>query len=293
MRNLRRWFARNLIDLAYVSMLKHDAYVAIGEGRSLGFPVVLRPEGAEATGDLAWQSWGRFGRTIGRRCRRTEAFVSISRAITSELLGAGYDAARIHELPNGVPVLESPWRCRPDWRAAPRRAIAVGRLAPEKGTRDPGRCLAPRPHAISPGAADADRRGSPAARAGGAGRSARAARYGRAARPVGRSRRGAPRGGPLRPALARGGDEHRPARSHGAGHPAGRLGDPRQPAPGPRLQGRTARPPTTPTRWPVRSWSSGPTSTARSTWDAPRDSGSGMSSRSPPRDGGTWICSGA
>jgi glycosyltransferase involved in cell wall biosynthesis len=132
MRNLRRWLARNPIDLAYVSMLKHDAFATIAEGRRQGFPVVLRPEGAGATGDLAWQSRGRFGRTIGRRCRLADAVVSISRAISSELLAAGYDATRIHELPNGVPVPDPPWRRRPDWRAAP-RAVAVGRLAPEKG----------------------------------------------------------------------------------------------------------------------------------------------------------------
>ncbi|MBX6313326.1 MAG: glycosyltransferase [Isosphaeraceae bacterium] len=132
MRNLARWFARNPIDLAYVSMLKHDAYVAIGVGRRLGFPVVLRPEGAGATGDLAWQSWGRFGRTIGRRCRQADAVVAISPAIRAELLAAGYDPARIHDLPNGVPVPEEPWQPRAGWREAP-QAIFVGRLAPEKG----------------------------------------------------------------------------------------------------------------------------------------------------------------
>ena len=94
MRNLRRWFRENPIDLAYVSMLKHDAYVAIGAGRRLGFPVVLRPEGAGATGDIAWQSWGNFGRRIGRRCRSADAFVAISKAIEDELRepGVGNDA---------------------------------------------------------------------------------------------------------------------------------------------------------------------------------------------------------
>jgi glycosyltransferase involved in cell wall biosynthesis len=132
MRNLRRWFAENAVDLAYVSMLKHDAYVAVGMGRALGFPVVLRPEGAGATGDLAWQGWGNFGREIGRRCRQADGFVAISREISRELAEAGYDPARIHPLPNGVPVPDHPWQRRADWRAAP-RAVFVGRLAPEKG----------------------------------------------------------------------------------------------------------------------------------------------------------------
>lgn len=132
MRNLRRWLAANPVDLAYVSMLKHDAYVTVAEGRRRGFPVVLRPEGAGATGDLAWQSWGRFGTRIGARCREADAVVSISAAITDELRRAGYEASRIHALPNGVPVPEPSWRRRDDWRAEP-RAVFVGRLAPEKG----------------------------------------------------------------------------------------------------------------------------------------------------------------
>ena len=132
MRNLRQWLKRHPIDVAYVSMLKHDAYVAVGQGGRQSFPVVLRPEGAGATGDLAWQSWGRFGRTIGRRCRGADAVVSISQAIRTELLGAGYAPNQIYSLPNGVPVPADPWQPRPGWAQAP-RALFVGRLAPEKG----------------------------------------------------------------------------------------------------------------------------------------------------------------
>ena len=131
MRNLDRWFARHPIDLAYVSMLKHDAYVSVSAGRKWGFPVVLRPEGAGATGDLAWQEWGRFGRKIGTRCRQADAFVAISKEIGRELRAAGFEETRIHSLPNGVPVPEQSWQHRQDWRASP-RAVFVGRLAPEK-----------------------------------------------------------------------------------------------------------------------------------------------------------------
>jgi glycosyltransferase involved in cell wall biosynthesis len=132
MRRLRCWLERHPIDLAYVSMLKHDAYVALGVGKRRGFPVVLRPEGAGATGDLAWQSWGRFGQRIGRRCRTAGAIVSISPAITAELTAAGYDPATIVPLPNGVPIPHAPWQRRPGWSDAP-RALFIGRLAPEKG----------------------------------------------------------------------------------------------------------------------------------------------------------------
>lgn len=132
MKNLERWLEANPPDLAYVSMLKHDAYVTVEVGRRLGFPVVLRPEGAGATGDLAWQSWGNFGRTIGERTKQADAIVAISKPIEDELRRAGYNPSTIHRLPNGVPVPETPWRRRDDWRSAPRAAY-VGRLAPEKG----------------------------------------------------------------------------------------------------------------------------------------------------------------
>ncbi len=149
MRNLAHWFEQNPVDLAYVSMLKHDAYVAVTAGKRMGFPVVLRPEGAGATGDVAWQSWGRFGRKIGLACRQADAFISISKAVEDELLQSlesgsmrpvrreGTSIAtgktpRIVSISNGVPVPELPWRLRSEWSRAP-RAVFVGRLAPEKG----------------------------------------------------------------------------------------------------------------------------------------------------------------
>jgi glycosyltransferase involved in cell wall biosynthesis len=130
-------------------MLKHDAYAVLGVGRRVGFPVVLRPEGSGATGDIAWQSWGNFGRTIGRRCRQAAAFIAISQPIEDELhkawgsgsLQPGWlerqgrderDKPRIVAIPNGVPIPKTPWRCRSEWTAQP-HAIYVGRLAPEKG----------------------------------------------------------------------------------------------------------------------------------------------------------------
>ncbi|MGO9921522.1 MAG: glycosyltransferase family 4 protein [Isosphaeraceae bacterium] len=149
MRNLRRWFRENPIDLAYVSMLKHDAYAVIGAGEKSGFPVILRPEGAGATGDVAWQSWGNFGRLIGLRCRRAAAFIAISAAVANELERAWQTGTlrpswlfvasrhtpvspRIVAIPNGVPIPERAWSIRSDWQQSP-RAVFLGRLAPEKG----------------------------------------------------------------------------------------------------------------------------------------------------------------
>jgi glycosyltransferase involved in cell wall biosynthesis len=135
MRRLRTWLKENAPDLAYVSMLKHDAYVAVGVGQERGFPVVLRPEGAGATGDVAWQAWGRFGRRIAQRCRQADQFVAISPPIHAELVAAGFDPTRVTDLPNGVPVPHRAWQRRDGWKEQP-VAVSVGRLAPEKGHAD-------------------------------------------------------------------------------------------------------------------------------------------------------------
>ncbi len=132
MRRLSAALAEFRPDLIYVSMLKHDAFAALGVAGRLGIPVVLRPEGAGATGDVAWQAGDRFGPRIAARCRQADALVAISKPVRSELIVAGHDPDRIVELPNGVPVPAQPWQRRPDWRSAP-RAVFVGRLAPEKG----------------------------------------------------------------------------------------------------------------------------------------------------------------
>lgn len=104
LRGLSTWLTshREAYDLVYVSMLKHCAFTAVGLGNALGFPVVLRAEGAGATGDCFWQVEANFGRRIKQRCQRADAFVAPSRAIERELIAAGYARERIHYLPNGV-----------------------------------------------------------------------------------------------------------------------------------------------------------------------------------------------
>jgi glycosyltransferase involved in cell wall biosynthesis len=133
MRHLAVELQRLRPDLAYVSMLKHDAYAALGVGRDDGFPVVLRPEGAGDTGDIAWLAHARFGQAIARRCREASAFVAISRAVENELQTAWApgNLPPIVSIPNGVPVPATPYARRPDWREAP-TAVFVGRLAVEK-----------------------------------------------------------------------------------------------------------------------------------------------------------------
>lgn len=106
MRALRRWLLRHRseFDLVYVSMLKHDAYVAVGCGRKAGFPVVLRAEGAGPTGDVHWQLSHPLGVRIRNRCYQASALVSPTPIIHRELIAAGYPRDRLHEIPNAVAI---------------------------------------------------------------------------------------------------------------------------------------------------------------------------------------------
>ncbi len=149
MRAIAAWLAahRDRYDLVYVSMLKHDAYAAIGTGSRLKFPVVLRAEGPGLSGDCHWQLENRFGAAIKRRCLAAAALVAPSPEIERELIAAGYSRQRIHVIANGVPLAaertsESRRAARaalaganPALRLTPGAAVAVytGRLHPRKG----------------------------------------------------------------------------------------------------------------------------------------------------------------
>ncbi|MCE9547626.1 MAG: glycosyltransferase family 4 protein [Planctomycetia bacterium] len=110
MLSLGRWMLSHAgqFDVAYVSMLKHDAYAALAARQRGGWPVVLRAEGGGATGDCAWQREANFGRRIARQCHGADAIVAPSIAIRDELLAAGYPPQRVHLIPNGVEIPPEP-----------------------------------------------------------------------------------------------------------------------------------------------------------------------------------------
>jgi glycosyltransferase involved in cell wall biosynthesis len=121
MRAVARWLTghRDEIDLVYVSMLKHDAYAAIGVAKKYGMPVVLRAEGGGLTGDVCWQLDANFGYAIKNRCIRADAVVAPSPAIEQELVAGGYRRERIHYIANAVPL---PGRLSATERRAAREA---------------------------------------------------------------------------------------------------------------------------------------------------------------------------
>jgi len=103
LRSLARWLRahRSHYDLVCVSMLRRDAYAALGAvGRSV--PVVLRAEAAGRWGDCLWQLDAKCGRRIKQRCMKAAALVGPSRSAYRELIAAGYPRERIHYIPHGA-----------------------------------------------------------------------------------------------------------------------------------------------------------------------------------------------
>ncbi|MFN0020858.1 MAG: glycosyltransferase family 4 protein [Pirellulaceae bacterium] len=149
---LSSWLNREKqnFDAVLVSMLKHDAYCAVGALQNSRVPVILRAEGRGPDGDCAWQQKARFGMRIRKRCQGASAFIAPSDDIASELHEAGYAAERIARIDNGVaiPPLAAPatreaaraalGEANHDLRLEPNAPLAVytGRLHPDKGLLD-------------------------------------------------------------------------------------------------------------------------------------------------------------
>ena len=106
MNAVSRWLRthKHEIDVVYVSMLKHDAYAAVGSLAQTDIPVVLRAEGGGKTGDCHWQQTAKFGKRIRTRCQQADAFIAISPPIEQELMEAGYRHNAIHRIGNGTPI---------------------------------------------------------------------------------------------------------------------------------------------------------------------------------------------
>ena len=105
LRLLARWLRAHAAryDLVYVSTLRHEAYVAL-RAAGAGTTVVVRAERAGRRGDCAWQAEATCGTRIKRRCMTAAALVAPSPAVEQELIAAGYPAAHIRYVPNGVPI---------------------------------------------------------------------------------------------------------------------------------------------------------------------------------------------
>ena len=107
---LSKWLQtnRHTYDIAFVSMLKRSAYSAVTACRKQPQALVLRVEGGGTTGDCNWHNIARFGNRIRRRCKEANAVIAPSDATYDELVEAQFVLDRIHQIPNGVALSETP-----------------------------------------------------------------------------------------------------------------------------------------------------------------------------------------
>lgn len=68
--------------------------------------------------------------------KRADAWQAVSHRIAGELAALGIERERIHEIPNAVDLSRFPLRRHAHREDAPRTAVFVGRLAPEKDLRN-------------------------------------------------------------------------------------------------------------------------------------------------------------
>jgi glycosyltransferase involved in cell wall biosynthesis len=141
---------RGWADVVHVTNIYLEAFVAVATRRWHGIPIVVRPACAGYYGDLArlerFRVWpvypgpGKISvRKFVRLVTRADAFIANSQGLRDELVGAGFPAGRILQIPNGVDVD----RFRPASDVArTRRALQLppgplvvfaGRLDPQKG----------------------------------------------------------------------------------------------------------------------------------------------------------------
>ncbi len=95
---------RHTYDAILSFHLKQASAVTATVSAILRKRLIVSVQAAGAGGDVRALDTVTFGPLILRACRRARAFVSGARAITDELIGAGFDEERIHLIPNGIPV---------------------------------------------------------------------------------------------------------------------------------------------------------------------------------------------
>ena len=114
-------------DVVHVFWAKDTALAALVAARVNGLPIVIRPAGGGRFGEAGAARRDPLKRLVIACLRGADAFVALSTTIRDELVDLGIPPARIHCIPNGVPI----GRSRPRAASLP-RAVFVGRLSVEK-----------------------------------------------------------------------------------------------------------------------------------------------------------------
>lgn len=125
---------RHRYDAIHVHIAHNMGAVAAVMGRLLGKPVVVKFSGWWEFEKGCLRPGGGVSAALARRMlRQATAVQAISTRIARDLETFGFDAARVHWLPNGVTTARFEHIERPSGRNRPPTVVFVGRLVPEKG----------------------------------------------------------------------------------------------------------------------------------------------------------------
>lgn len=125
---------RHRYDAIHVHIAHNMGAVASVMGRLLGKPVVVKFSGWWEQEKGCLRPRGGPGAALARRMlRQATAIQAISTRIARDLQSVGFDAARVHWLPNGVKTARFEGITRPAGGNQPPTVVFVGRLVPEKG----------------------------------------------------------------------------------------------------------------------------------------------------------------
>lgn len=128
LRAVSRWLRshQEQFDLVMVTGMRHEAHAAISGLARSAVPIVLRVTCSGAMGECQWQQTDRAGSRVARSCRSASGFIVPHQCAAAELMHAGYDPGRIHQIPPGI--LLPPARSDQQRRAARRTLSSAHEL---------------------------------------------------------------------------------------------------------------------------------------------------------------------
>lgn len=126
---------RDDFDILHSHMAFGHAVTAVILGQMCRKKTLFKIACAGPYGELAVLSTFRFGRTAIEILKQADAVAAISTEVANELIGYGFDPAKIHKIPNGVNVADfnrqAPYVFPA--RDEPFRFVLIGRRVPQKG----------------------------------------------------------------------------------------------------------------------------------------------------------------
>lgn len=127
---------RHRYDVVHVHIAHKLALVCCAVAPAVGLRTVVKVSGWWELGRGLMRPGALLTKLVTPIWKRADAWQAVSHRIAGELAALGIERERIHEIPNAVDLSRFPLRRHAHREDAPRTAVFVGRLAPEKDLRN-------------------------------------------------------------------------------------------------------------------------------------------------------------